>query len=155
MSLIECIPNTFFINTPPPDVYNASSLCTAQFSVFTWVLCLDQSWAEQKNLCLLELSDLGVNAEFTHSHCTQKPAPGGFKWDFWPVEKGYNTHAPWLSSYNCHQLSLMKKAAQYLWHHLKPYFRAKLKESPCPVLKQCLTCVECKIVVITVFSIWA
>lgn len=28
-----------------------------------------------------------LNAEGTHFHCTQTLDPGGFKWEFWPVEK--------------------------------------------------------------------
>ena len=35
-----------------------------------------------------QLTDLGVNAEFARSHCTQKPDLNGFKWDFWPVGRG-------------------------------------------------------------------
>ena len=35
-----------------------------------------------KTLSTAESTDPDVNAEFTHSHCIQKPNLSGFKWGF-------------------------------------------------------------------------
>lgn len=48
---MDCIPNSFLICLPP-DVENASSLHMAEFCMFIWVLCLDQSQAEVIKSCV-------------------------------------------------------------------------------------------------------
>ena len=53
-------------------------------------LPVDQSRAKViKPLSTAGSVDQGVNAEFTHSHCTLKPDLCGFERDFWLVEKRY------------------------------------------------------------------
>ncbi len=63
---------------------------TSEFCVFTRVLIKIKAEPSRgdKNLCVLQSQFTpGVNADRTHSNCTQKPNLGRSKWDFWPVEK--------------------------------------------------------------------
>ena len=48
------------------------------------------SQAEVMKTCVYCIFNWPRCKEFTHSHRTQKPHLGRFKWDFWPVEKGYH-----------------------------------------------------------------
>ena len=63
-------------------------LRAAGFSVFTAVLT-SRSKPSQGDKTPAGSIAPGVNAEFTHSHCTLKHDLCGFERDFWPVEKWY------------------------------------------------------------------
>lgn len=60
----------------------------------------------------LASTDPGLNAEGTHSHCTQKPDLSGFKWDFWPVEKRY---------YLLFQRRTTMQEMAVVWHRSRPF----------------------------------
>ncbi len=54
----------------------------------------NRRWSPVIPATVAGLPDTRVNAYCTHSHCRKKPDVGGFKWVFWPVEKGLNFSWP-------------------------------------------------------------
>ena len=79
-------PNSFLIYTQSPDVDN-EIISRGEIQPVHLSLTFRSKPRWWKTVSTVESIDQDANAEFTHSHCTQKPYISRSKWDFWPVEK--------------------------------------------------------------------